>query len=106
MDEVVEVKDKFVFSVDGRKIIAVCAVVVLMLSSFVCGSFLSDYDSTNRATPISINSCDFNGLSGADKNWFIGLEYSGGFCERMGLNSSYIVQKLDDGNIVGVPVCK
>jgi hypothetical protein len=44
-------------------------------------------------------------ISDADKNWLVGLEYSFGFCEKLGLESSIIIQHDANGNVFGLPIC-
>ena len=44
------------------------------------------------------------GLSESDFNKLIALEYEGGFCERLGLESNVLVQDLN-GTPYGVPIC-
>jgi hypothetical protein len=51
------------------------------------------------------NSNQNNGLIESDKNFLIELEYAGGFCERLGLHSTLIIQELETGEKYGVPIC-
>ena len=45
------------------------------------------------------------GLTQEDKDYLVELEYSGGFCERLGLKSVLMIQKTPEGLEYGVPVC-
>lgn len=75
--------------------------MVIFIGGFITGVF-----SAVAQLPMHqdvLNDNNFS-LTGADKNWIVGLEIQAGTCERMGFVTKIFVQT--DGNIqYGIPVC-
>jgi len=76
---------------------------MLILGMFVIGAVFGGGMFFLLGNPQTIECQDFN-LSEADFNKLVNLEYSGGFCERIGLISSVKVEDFE-GTPYGIPIC-
>lgn len=48
---------------------------------------------------------ELQNLSEKDLNTIAGINYYGGFCERLGLESNVYVQQDQNGKVYGLPIC-
>jgi len=78
--------------------------VLMVIGIFIVGGIFGyglNYFIENQ--PQELTCPDFK-LSDTDFNKLVALEYEGGFCERLGLESNVLVQDYN-GTPYGVPIC-
>jgi len=98
-----KIKQKQLIQSNDNKInlLIILVLIVGFIASMGVFFLLSQDEKTYIECPIEFRP---NEISDADFNKLVSLEYDGGFCERLGLESNILVQDLN-GIPYGVPIC-